>query len=155
MQFWLMKSEPSTFGIHDLAQKPNQTDHWEGVRNYQARNFLKDMRLGDQAFFFHSKCAQPSIVGIMEIVKAAYPDDTALNPHSPYFDPKSSTTTPRWYCVDVQLRASFKEVIRLTALRQHPLLGSLRLLQQGSRLSVMPITPNEWAIINQLRSGVI
>lgn len=148
MQYWLMKSEPDTFGINDLAKRPKQTEPWDGVRNYQVRNWLRDeMKVGDLAFFYHSNCETPGIVGIMEIVKAGYPDSTAFDPNSKYYDPKSTTENPRWYRVDVHLIEKFPKIISLSELRQHPALHDMRLLQKGSRLSITPISKKEWQLI--------
>lgn len=149
-QYWLLKSEPQTYSIDDLVQAPQQIGHWEGVRNYQARNFLRDMRLNDLAFFYHSSCKTPGIVGIVKIVRAGYPDITALDPASQYFDPKSSVQNPRWYQVDVQLVKKLQRIITLGELRQHPPLENMLLLRQGNRLSVMPVSLNEWNVINSL-----
>jgi predicted RNA-binding protein with PUA-like domain len=148
MRYWLMKSEPSTFSIDDLAKRPKQTEPWDGVRNYQVRNWLRDeMKVGDQAFFYHSSCETPGITGIIEIVKAGYPDVTAFNPKHHHYDIKSNPEKPSWYCVDVKLVRKFKRLISLTEIRNHPALQSMRLLQKGSRLSITPITPQEWKVI--------
>lgn len=147
-----MKSEPDTFSIMDLKKAQHQTTSWEGVRNYQARNFMRDeFRVGDLAFFYHSSCEVPSIVGIMEVVKASYPDKTAWDKASPYYDPKSTKTLPRWYLVDVKLKEEFAHPITLAALKSHPKLCTMRLLQKGNRLSILPITPTEWATILKMR----
>lgn len=147
MHYWLMKSEPSTFSIDDLAQRKNQTEHWDGVRNYQARNFLKAMQLHDLAFFYHSSCEVPGIVGIVEIVKAGYPDFTAFDPTSNYFDAKSNPDKPTWYMVDVKLKQKFKNIISLEQLKTNPKLHNMKLLQRGNRLSVMPVSEQEWKSI--------
>jgi predicted RNA-binding protein with PUA-like domain len=153
MRYWLMKSEPDTFSIDDLAKRPKQTEPWDGVRNYQVRNWLRDeIKIGDQAFFYHSSCETPGIAGIIEIVKAGYPDRTAFDPKNHHYDPKSDPTKPRWYCVDVKLIRKFKRFITLTELKQHPALAQMRLLQKGSRLSITPVTEKEWEIILQLES---
>lgn len=147
-QYWLMKSEPDVFGIDDLAKRPNQTEHWDGVRNYQVRNMLRDdMRVGDKAFFYHSSCAEPGIAGIVKIVRAGYPDHTATRPDSPYYDPKHSDAKPRWYMVDVQFERRFPRVVSLTELKKHPSLSEMPLLRRGMRLSIMPVTPEQWAYI--------
>ena len=135
-----MKSEPDAFSIDNLASTPKQTDHWEGVRNYQARNFMRAMKRGDLAFFYHSNCAEPGIVGIVKIVRDAYPDFTA-------FDPKSSASNPRWYMVDVRLVRRLKRLIPLSELKRHRALRTMHLVQRGSRLSVMPVTPAQWKTI--------
>jgi predicted RNA-binding protein with PUA-like domain len=132
-----MKSEPDAFSIDNLASTPKQTDHWEGVRNYQARNFMRAMKRGDLAFFYHSNCAEPGIVGIVKIVRDAYSDFTA-------FDPKSN---PRWDMVDVRLVRRLKRLISLSELKRHRALRTMHLVQRGSRLSVMPVTPAQWKTI--------
>lgn len=148
MGYWLMKSEPSTFGIDDLAEKRGQTEHWDGVRNYQARNFMRDeMRVGDQVLFYHSNCDEPGIVGIAEVAREAYPDFTALDPTSKYYDPKSTTDEPRWFMVDVRFVRKFADTIPLRELRENPLLQEMLLLQKGSRLSITPVTAREWKAI--------
>lgn len=147
-KFWLMKSEPSTFSIDHLATRPDQTEPWEGVRNYQARNFMRDeMQVGDEAFFYHSNCDTPGIVGIVTIVKSAYPDHFALKKNSPYYDPKSTTENPRWYMVDVKLKQKFDTVISLRALKENTALAEMPLVQKGNRLSILPVTTNEWRTI--------
>ncbi len=148
MNYWMMKSEPTTFGIDDLAKLPRKTDGWEGVRNYQARNMMRDdMQVGDLAFFYHSNCTPPGVVGIMKIVKAAYPDITALNPNSKYFDPKATDDNPRWVRVDVQFIEKFDRLISISELRENPKLKTLRILEKGSRLSITPVTAKEWDAI--------
>ena len=148
MQYWLMKSEPDAFSIDDLAKRPKQTEPWDGVRNYQARNWLRDeIKIGDLAFFYHSNCEIPGIAGIIDIVKAGYPDETAFNPDSKYYDPKSTLENPRWYRVDVHLLEKFSKIISLAELRAHPALHNMRLLQKGSRLSIMPVSKQEWQLI--------
>lgn len=142
-----MKSEPDTFSIDDLANKPGQTEHWDGVRNYQARNFMRAMNVGDQAFFYHSSCAEPGIVGIVEIVRTAYPDPSAFDRKSPYYDAKSSPDKPRWDMVDVRLRRRLQRLIPLGEIRRNPRLAAMRLVQRGNRLSVMPVTAAEWQAI--------
>jgi predicted RNA-binding protein with PUA-like domain len=145
MNFWLMKSEPTTFSVDDFAKVPHQISPWEGVRNYQARNYMRAMTVGDQAFFYHSSCPAPGIMGIMQVVKAAYPDETAWDPTSPYFDPRSTRENPRWDRVDVQLISRFTQSILLKTL--HTLaseLGEFPLLQRGNRLSVLPVTEAQW-----------
>jgi predicted RNA-binding protein with PUA-like domain len=150
-QYWLLKSEPSVFSIDHLSDLPNQTDGWEGVRNYQARNFLRDdMALGDLAFFYHSNCSVPGIVGIVEIVTTAHPDITAWDPSSTYFDPKSTPEQPRWYSVKVQLKQKFNHLIPLSQLKSQPALKECALVKKGNRLSVMPLTPSQWQCILQL-----
>ncbi len=144
MNYWLMKSEPTCFSIQDLAKRPQHTEPWDGVRNYQARNFLQTMKKGDLAFFYHSSCAIPGIVGLIKIVKTAYPDLTAFKVNDHHYDPKSTLDKPRWYTVDVQLMRIFKSIISLEYLKKQPALKAMRLLQKGSRLSIMPLTSFEW-----------
>ena len=146
-RYWLMKSEPSCFSIEDLAKRPQQTEPWDGVRNYQARNFLCAMQKGDLAFFYHSSCRTPGIVGFTKVVKSAYPDKTAFQVDDHHYDPKSVVTKPRWYAVDVQLIKIFKSIISLEQLKKQPSLKNMRLLQKGNRLSVMPLTQIEWQTI--------
>lgn len=147
MRYWLMKSEPSECSIDDLAASPQQTVAWVGVRNYQARNFmLHDMQLGDLAFFYHSSCPEPGIVGIVRISRTAYPDATQFDPASPYFDAKSNMDNPRWHHVDVQLVRKLP-LVSLATLRSTPQLADLRILQRGNRLSITPIDPAHWACI--------
>ncbi len=156
MNYWLMKSEPATFSVDDLAAKPNQTYHWEGVRNYQARNMLRDaMQVGDLAFFYHSNCKEPAIVGIMEIVTAGYPDYYAFNPHSRYFDPKSNPQQPRWFMVDVKLVQKLPRPIGLKILKQQAELAELALVRQGNRLSLMPVSAAQWQCILHLSSVIL
>ncbi len=148
MNYWLMKSEPNAFGIDDLEQLPNQTEHWDGVRNYQARNMLRDeLKIGDQVFFYHSNCKPPGIVGIMQVVREGYPDFTACNPQSKYFDAKSDPQHPRWFMVDIRLLRKFKRLITLEELKQHPQLAGMKLLQRGNRLSITPVAEEHWGVI--------
>jgi len=143
MNYWLMKSEPDVFGIDDLARAPAKTAPWWGVRNYQARNFMRDgMKLGDRVFFYHSSCPQPGIAGIARVSKLAYPDATQFDPKSPYFDPKSSPENPRWCNVEVTLVKKTR-LIGLPELRSHPALRAMRVLQRGNRLSITPVAPAE------------
>lgn len=151
MAYWLLKSEPSVFSIDDLEQRG--VSLWDGVRNYQARNFLRAMQAGDQAFFYHSSCAEPGIVGIMQVVRTAYPDPTQFDPHSPYFDPKASPRAPRWDSVDLRFVRRFPAVLGLAVLKATPALAGLALVQKGSRLSVMPVTPAEWQAILRLAAA--
>jgi predicted RNA-binding protein with PUA-like domain len=151
MNYWLMKSEPDAFGIDDLKLRPQQTEPWDGVRNYQARNMLRDdMQVGDLAFFYHSNCAVPGIAGVMKIVRAGYPDTTALNPESKYHDPKSTPDNPRWFRVDVRYKRKLKRIISLAELKAHPALRDLALLRRGSRLSILPLSQAHWDIILSL-----
>ncbi len=148
--YWLLKSEPSMFSIEDLARAREQMTCWEGVRNYQARNFLRTMAVGDLAFFYHSHTDRRAIVGIVEVVKAAYPDYFAWRPDSHYFDEKSSKQNSRWVMVDVRLKAAFAAPLSLESLRGVKGLKKMELLRKGSRLSVQPVRANEWKIILRL-----
>lgn len=150
MRYWLMKSEPSDVGIDDLVKSPQAHFPWFGVRNYQARNFMRDqMQIGDQAFFYHSSCAEPGIAGIVEVVSAAYPDATQFDAHSKYFDPKSIPEQPRWMHVDVKLVRKTR-LLSLKELRDTSELASMRLLAKGNRLSIMPVTTDEWTFIQKM-----
>jgi len=144
IQYWLFKSEPTTFSIDDLAKSPRQTTCWEGVRNYQARNFLKSMKVGDLGFFYHSNVDPPAIVGIIQVAKAAYPDSFAFDSKSRYFDPRSTPDSPRWFLVDVRLVKKFSQALPLEQLRAIKGLGKMELLRKGSRLSVQPVRSEEW-----------
>lgn len=145
MNYWLMKSEPDAFSIDDLVNMPDQTEHWDGVRNYQARNLMRDrMKVGDQAFFYHSNCKVPGIVGIMEVVREGYPDHTAFDPQSKYFDPKSDPGKPRWMMVDIKYIRHTERAIPLAELKEQPALASMALVRKGNRLSVMPVSESEW-----------
>lgn len=147
-QYWLFKSEPDTFSIADLEKAPNKTTCWDGVRNYQARNFLsKQIILGDEIFFYHSNTEPPAIVGIAQVIKAGYPDPSAFNPKSHYFDEKSNAKNPTWYSVDIKHIKTFSKPIALAVLRNNPKLKNMVLLQKGSRLSVQPVKENEWKTI--------
>jgi predicted RNA-binding protein with PUA-like domain len=151
MNYWLMKSEPDTFGINDLCNKPNQTEHWDGVRNYQARNMMRDdMKLGDLVFFYHSNCDVPGIVGIMEIVKESYPDFTAFDPDDKHFDPKSDPENPRWMMVNVKYVRTLSRTITLKELRCREELADLALVRPGNRLSIMPVSKRQWEFILSL-----
>lgn len=150
MKYWLMKSEPDEFSIDDLAGSPRKTAHWDGVRNYQARNMMRDeMKRGDRVFYYHSNCPEPGIVGIARVACKAYPDHTAFDPDDPHFDAKSDPNNPRWYMVDVAFVRKFKRNISLTELREHhdSALAELVLLRRGNRLSVMPVTKPQWDFI--------
>jgi predicted RNA-binding protein with PUA-like domain len=148
MNYWLMKSEPDVFSIDDLRARPRRSEHWDGVRNYQVRNMLRDqMKKGDKAFFYHSSCKEPGIVGIVEIMREGYPDDSAWDRNSPYFDPKSAPEHPRWYMVDVRYQRKLRRCITLQELKQHPELAAMTLLKPGNRLSIIPVTPSQWHFI--------
>ena len=151
MNHWLMKSEPDVFGIEDLVKRPGKTEPWDGVRNYQARNMMRDdMKKGDLAFIYHSNCKQPGIAGIMKIVREGYPDHTAFDAKEKYFDPKSDPENPRWYMVDVRHVRTLKRIITLTELKTHYELSELPLVRRGNRLSVMPINKTHWDFILSL-----
>ena len=146
MNHWLMKSEPDAFSIDDLKRKKREP--WDGVRNYQARNFMRDgMRPGDQVFFYHSNCAVPGIVGIAEVATDAYPDPSQFDPKSKYFDPGSSRDNPRWMLVDVKFVKKLKRTISLDELKGDPALEGMALLRKGNRLSVMPVEAAHWEYI--------
>lgn len=148
MSFWLMKSEPNTYSIDMLARAKNQTGFWDGIRNYQARNFIRDdMQENDLAFFYHSSCEVPGIVGIMQIIHAPRPDETAFDPKSEYFDLKSDPKHPRWFGVDVKLVEKFTQILTLSELKQQPALAEMQLLKRGNRLSILPITAKQWQVI--------
>jgi predicted RNA-binding protein with PUA-like domain len=144
-----MKTEPETFSWQDLLARPGRRESWDGVRNYQARNFMRDeFAEGQEVFIYHSSTEEPAIVGVARVARAAYPDPTALHPESPYFDPKSQAVgESRWVMVDVEAVASFAEPITLKALREHPDLQTMALLQRGQRLSIQAVKPEEWQII--------
>ncbi|WP_417765276.1 EVE domain-containing protein [Spongiibacter tropicus] len=145
MQYWLMKSEPDTFGIDDLAARPKATEHWDGVRNYQARNMMRDqMNVGDQVLFYHSACKTPGVAGMAEVVREGYPDFTARDPESKYYDPKASEDNPRWYMVDVRFVRKLERLIPLSELKANPQLEDMPLLKRGNRLSIMPVDPQHW-----------
>ena len=150
MRYWLMKSEPDDCSIDDLAAMPGQRIAWFGVRNYQARNFMRDqMQVGDLAFFYHSSCAEPGIAGLVEVCAAAHPDLTQFDPASRYYDPNASPDKPRWLNVDVQFLRKTR-LLSLSELRAHPELTTLQILQKGNRLSITPIDPQHWQIIEGL-----
>lgn len=151
MNYWLMKSEPEVFGIDHLKAMPDKTEHWDGVRNYQARNMMRDqMKKGDKVFFYHSNCKEPGIVGIAEVVREGYPDFTSWDPESKYYDPKSSAEDPRWFMVDIKFKRKLKRTITLTELKQQPGLEEMPLVRRGNRLSIMPVRKQEWDLILDL-----
>ncbi|MEA3135316.1 MAG: hypothetical protein QOG17_3162 [Gammaproteobacteria bacterium] len=153
MNHWLLKSEPATFSIDDLAARPKQTTAWDGVRNYQARNMLRDsMKKGDLAFFYHSSCEVPGIAGIVSVVKSGYPDETAFDRKHHHYDPESRPSDPRWYVIDVKFRRKFKRIVTLDDLRKHAdnALAELVLLRRGNRLSVTPVAKKDWDFILKL-----
>jgi predicted RNA-binding protein with PUA-like domain len=150
MNYWLMKTEPSTFGVDDLAKKPKKTAMWDGVRNYQARNMLRDdFKKGDRAFIYHSSCDVPGIAGIAEVVRTAYPDPTAFDKKHDHYDEGSNRENPRWVVVDVQLKRRLKRVITLDELRKHESgeLDGMLLLKRGNRLSITPLSAAHWKFI--------
>lgn len=149
MRYWLMKSEPSEVSIDDLEKMSDQTVSWFGVRNYQARNFMRDdMKVGDKVFFYHSSCAEPGIAGLATVATKAYPDETQFDAKSKYHDPKSTKENPRWMNVDVKF-VKKTPLISIQELRSHPELESMRILQKGNRLSITPVEPNEWEFITK------
>ena len=152
MNYWLMKSEPSTFSIDHLAAAKKSTTGWDGVRNFQARNFLREMKVGDLAFFYHSSCDVPGVAGIVKVVREGYPDETAFDKKDDHFDPDSKRDNPRWYSVDVKLEKKFDQVIALDELRKHEQgkLKNMIVLKRGNRLSVTPVTKSEFEFITSL-----
>ncbi|MFQ3582734.1 MAG: EVE domain-containing protein [Chloracidobacterium sp.] len=153
-RYWLLKSEPSVFSIDDLRRAPRQTTSWEGVRNYQARNFLRDdMQVGDQALFYHSNVTPAGIAGIVEVVRAGYPDHTAFDPESRYYDVKSDPARPTWFMVDVRLVRVFPRLITLDELKRTPGLETMLVIRRGMRLSVQPVTESEWHVVLALAGG--
>ena len=153
MKYWLFKSEPEEFSIDDLKKKHSKTEHWDGVRNYQARNFMRDdMKIGDLGFFYHSNCDVPGIVGIVEVAREGYVDHTAFDPDDKHYDPKSDPDKPRWFMVDVKFVERFPDTISLQELKTNPKLADMRLVQKGNRLSVMPVEKIEWnAILKMIK----
>ena len=148
---WLMKSEPDEFGIDDLKACPKKTEPWDGVRNYQARNMMRDqMRKGDRIFFYHSNCAEPGIVGIAKVAREGYPDPTAFDPEDKHYDAKSDPDNPRWFLVDVKYVRKTERTISLQELKLHPELEELALVRRGNRLSVMPVSDEHWDFILSL-----
>lgn len=148
-----MKSEPDAFSIDDLMNMPGQTEHWDGVRNYQARNMMRDeMQKGDQVFFYHSSCKEPGIVGIAEVAQEGYPDFTASDPLSKYYDPRNDPDKPRWYMVDIRFKRKLARTIPLTELKNYKTLADMRLLARGNRLSIMPVAKKHWDYILKLEN---
>ncbi|MEJ0087083.1 MAG: EVE domain-containing protein [Pseudomonadota bacterium] len=153
MNYWLMKTEPSTFGVDDLAAKPKKTAMWDGVRNYQARNMLRDdFRKGDQALLYHSSADLVGVAGVMQVVRTAYPDPTAFDKKHDHYDEGSDPKNPRWYVVDVQLKRRLKRIITLDELRKHEAreLDGMLLLKRGNRLSITPVSAAHWKFILSL-----
>lgn len=150
-QYWLFKSEPDSFSIDDLVRAPRRTTFWDGVRNYQARNLLRDtIQIGDGVLFYHSSTEPMAIVGTATVVKAGYPDHTAFDPKDPHFDPKSDPADPTWYMVDIRLGQVFPVPLTRDRLQATPALNGMMLLKRGSRLSIQPVTATEWAAIHNL-----
>jgi len=152
MNHWLIKSEPDAFSIDDLRCRPGRREHWDGIRNYQARNYMRDgMAKGDLALFYHSSCPQPGIVGIVEIVSSAYPDHTAFDPNSKYFDAGSTPDDPRWLMVDIRYKRKMRRLISLEEIKQHAdRLDGFPLIRRGNRLSIMPVASAHWELILSL-----
>ncbi|MCW8090233.1 EVE domain-containing protein [Alteromonas sp. ASW11-130] len=148
MNYWLFKTEPDTFGIDDLISRPHQTEPWDGVRNYQARNFLRDeVAQEDEVFIYHSSCKEVGIAGIATVVKAGYADETQFDPESAYYDPKANRTDPRWYRVDVKFKEKFAQVLPLKKIKSMPGITDIGLVKKGHRLSIMPVNKDEWRIL--------
>jgi predicted RNA-binding protein with PUA-like domain len=152
MNHWLLKSEPDTFGVQHLQKAPRQRSMWDGVRNFQARNYLRQMKVGDLGFFYHSSCPQPGIAGIVKITREAFPDPSAFDPKHTYYDEDSDPAKPKWYAVEVQLEKVLDRVIGLDELRAHAdgELKDMIILRRGNRLSVTPVTAREWRFINSM-----
>jgi predicted RNA-binding protein with PUA-like domain len=151
-RYWLFKAEPDVYGIEHLVAEKKQTGRWDGIRNYQARNFLRDqVALGDGVLLYHSHCKQIGVVGTAQVVKTAYADPTQFNPESDYYDPKATTESPRWFSVDICLEEKFSGIILLSEIKQQPQLANMVLLKQG-RLSIQPVTPDEWKTILRLKN---
>lgn len=149
-QYWLMKSEPDDVSVEDALAAPKSTVPWTGVRNFQARNFMrKDMRIGDGVLFYHSSCAEPGVVGIAQVASEAYPDPTQFQPSSPYFDPESKRESPRWYLVDVKVLKKTRN-LRLPEMRTLPELADMIVLRKGNRLSITPVEEKHWRFITEL-----
>lgn len=145
MRYWLMKTEPTVFSLDDLRNEPHSTDHWEGVRNYQARNYMRDdMKKGDRVLFYHSNCEVPGVAGVAEVTKEAYPDFFSWDPTSRYFDPKSTPEKPKWFMVDLIWKQAFKRKVSLKDMRANPRLKNMKVLQKGQRLSILPLTKDEF-----------
>lgn len=150
-KYWLMKSEPDVFSFYDLKKRPKKTEPWNGVRNYQARNFMRDeMKIGDLILFYHSSCEIPGVAGIARVSSAPYPDSTQFDPKSEYFDAKATLENPRWFLVDVTFEADLKKFVPLEEIKKVPALAEMRLLQRGNRLSILPVTSREFELIKKL-----
>jgi predicted RNA-binding protein with PUA-like domain len=147
VNYWLFKTEPGCFSFDDLKTRPDMTEPWDGVRNFQARNFLRDtVKVGDLVLFYHSNIPEPAVVGLSEVVRAGYPDITALNPSAGHFDPKASAGNPIWYMVDLRYIGPMQKIVTLERIKQNPLLADMPLVKR-SRLSIQPVTADEWRII--------
>ena len=147
MAYWLLKTEPDEFSIDDLKQIDTDYEPWDGIRNYQARNIIRDqIQLGDEVFIYHSSCKNVGVAGIGKVVKSAYPDPSQFDPESKYFDAKSTVDNPRWFCVGVNFVKKFSSIISLAEIKKHPALTEMTLVKQG-RLSIQPVTENEWQVI--------
>jgi predicted RNA-binding protein with PUA-like domain len=156
MNYWLIKTEPGTYSWSDLKKEPNMTDHWDGIRNYQARNLIRDeIKNGDQALFYHSVTTPLAIFGIVEVVREAYPDITAFDPKSKYYDVKSHSSSPRWFMFDVKAISEFKSPILREDLKAHAKLADLMLLQKGSRLSIQPVSKANFTIICSMDESLL
>ena len=150
MNYWLMKSEPDVFSFEDLKARPKQTEPWDGVRNYQARNYMRDaMKVGDLILFYHSNTKPPGVAGIAEVASAPYPDPTAFDKQSKYYDSKSDRHSPRWILVDVKYKADLKQFVSLESIKANPKLSEMRILQKGNRLSITPVTQAEFLAIQK------
>ena len=148
MRYWLMKSEPGCFALDDLEQSPGKVAAWDGVRNFQARNLLRDgIKIGDGVLFYHSSCTEPAIVGLAEVLRGGYPDHTARDPGSDHYDPRATPDNPIWFMVDIQFLARLPQPLTRDMLRSHPVLAGMMVLQRGSRLSVQPVTADEWRAV--------
>ena len=151
MNYWLMKSEPDVFSFDDLKTRPKKTEPWNGVRNYQARNFMRDdMKVGDLILFYHSSCEIPGVAGLARVSSKPYPDSTQFDKKSEYYDPKSTEENPRWFLVDVSFEENLEMHVSLEELKKHKKLEEMRLLQRGNRLSILPVTPEEFNYIRKL-----
>lgn len=150
-RYWLMKSEPLAFSLEDLKNAKNQTTSWDGVRNYQARNLMRDeIKAGDGVLFYHSNIPSPAIVGIAEVVREGHPDNTAMDPKSDHYDPRASRDNPVWYMVDIRYKAGLPAPLTRNDLREHPVLSQMDVLKKGNRLSVQPVTKQQWQAIMEL-----
>lgn len=153
MNYWLFKSEPDNYSIDDLIKDKDETTFWDGVRNYQARNFIRDdMKIGDLVIFYHSNSNPPCAVGVCEIVKTGYPDFTAFDPDDKHFDPKSNPESPTWFMVDIKFVEKFKKAVSLSDIKENEKLQNIKLVQRGNRLSVMPLTKDEFFEIKKMSS---